>query len=253
MKQIVEFIKTQVPFEIKRPSSLISIIIALIITGFCIQIGATIFDAIIDFIAPYTPALLKTIIPILTFSVTLNLNLISVTLFILGFFTTYRLVDRKILQKIGDTKIFEDDFDSGNFGWQLNYWGSNNPDKTCRYENSFIVFEAEDNELIDNRKEFGAYYDLSTGIYEGSKYVISCWVKAEENTNMGFKLWVHDTNGRNELKFPARFYTPGTTLEEVKVGFTGSSSQALRIHLHNKAGSGKILVEKVVVTKVRKA
>jgi hypothetical protein len=67
---------------------------------------------------------------------------------------------------------------------------------------------------------------------------------------MGFKLWVHDTRGQGEMKSPPNFYTPGEEYEEVKVGFIATKSQALRIHLHYKAGKGKIFVDKVGVVKI---
>lgn len=76
------------------------------------------------------------------------------------------------------------------------------------------------------------------------------WVKSDKNTTMGFKLWVHDTLGQAEMKFPANFYTPGIEYEEVKTGFITTKSQALRIHLHSKAGKGKIYVDKVIVVRV---
>lgn len=213
-------------------------------------LGAKLFQLLINVVTPYTPSFLNKTLQLLTYSFPVKINIVTIILFILGFFTVYRFIDRKLLQKLGKTIIFKDDFDSDQ-GWLLNYWGSNNPNKTCRFEDSSMVFEADETALMDDRKEYGAYYDLTSGIYEGSKYEISCWVKSEEKTSMGFKLWVHDTRNQNGIKFPARFYTPGSDLEEIKVGFTATSSQALRIHLHNKAGTGKIIVDKVLVTKVK--
>ena len=113
-----------------------------------------------------------------------------------------------------------------------------------------MVFEADSSDLKSPQKENGACIDLKNGIYQDSKYEVSCWVNSSKNTRMGFKLWVHDTLGQAEMKFPANFYTPGNKYEEVKVGFIATQSQALRIHLHYKVGKGKISVDRVKVIKV---
>lgn len=88
-----------------------------------------------------------------------------------------------------------------------------------------------------------------SGVYERSRYEVICKVRADKETTMGIKLWVHDTKGRNDIKYPANFYTPGVSLDEIKVGFTGTVSQAMRIHLHIKPGRGKIFVDNVIVIK----
>ncbi len=246
-KKILEFI----PFEIKRPTSPISVILAIIVLGFFSKIGESLLDLLLGVVNPYTPEVLRIFSLVVTYPIPIKINILTLLIFAVLFFPIYRFFDKALLQKLGKTTIFEDEFDFGNKGWALNYWGSNNPDKTCRIENSSIVFQAEEADLVDTRKEYGAYFDLKNGIYEGSKYEVSCWVKSEQGTTMGFKLWVHDTMGHNDGKFPANFYMPGVDFEEVKLGFTGTSSQGLRIHLHNKAGSGKILVDKVRVIKVK--
>lgn len=249
MKKIINLLKSQVPFELKRPSSLISIVIAIVFTGFLLQLGTRLLDSVFQFITPYFPSVLKWIVDIFTYSFVIKINLITVTFFVVTFFTLYRIIDRMVLKKLANSKIFQDDFDFSNKGWELNYWGSNSPDKTCRYEDSSLVFEAQESDLLDERKEYGAYYDLVSGIYEKDRYEISCMIRADKGTTMGIKLWAHDVKGRNSIKYPANFYTPGEQLEEIKIGFTGTSSQALRIHLHVHPGKGKIYVDKVTVIK----
>ena len=253
MKKIVKYIKSQVPFEIKRPSSLVSAIVALIITGFFTALGWKLFEWIASLLSPYISPALKTVLGVFAYQFVIKINLASsllfIVIFVIFFFTIYRYLDKKLLKK-GEI-IFEDSFDFGNKGWVLNYWGSNDPDKTCRFENSTLVLEAEAKDLINKKGENGAYYDLTSGIYKGSQYEVSCWVRATPSTTMGFKLWAHDTKGKNEIKFPARFYTPEIDAEEIKVGFMGTESLALRIHLHSKAGMGNIIVEKVKVIKIK--
>ncbi len=249
MKGFLNLLKSQVPFELKRPSSILSIVVAIVSTGFLLQLGTRLLDSLFQFLEPHFPNIAKCLVTFFSYSFNLRLNLITIVLFIAIFFTLYRIIDRTLLRKLDNTKVFFDDFDFSNKGWELNYWGSNNPDKTCSYEDSFLVFEADINDLMDARKEYGAYYDLVTGIYENDRYEISCMIKAEKGTTMGIKLWVHDMKGRNGIKYPSNFYTPGENLEEIKVGFTGTSSQTLRVHLHIKPGTGKIFVDNVTVTK----
>jgi len=248
--KIIEYLKAFSPPEIKRATPLVSMVLALILVGFLGKVGEKIFDAFLILAIPLAPEIFKIIRSVAAYTIPININLLSLLIFILLFFPAYRFFDRNLLSRLKKAVIFEDDFDFGNKGWRLNYWHSNNADKTCRIEQSAMIFEAEDSDLISPQKENGACFDLEDGIYQNSKYEISCWVKADKNSTIGFKLWVHDTRGQGEMKFPANFYTPGTEYEEVKVGFIATKSQALRIHLHYKAGKGKISVDRVRVPKV---
>ncbi len=150
--------------------------------------------------------------------------------------------------------IFEDDFVS-NKGWIMNYWGTTNPDKTNRIESSMIIFEATENELLHPNKEFGAYIDLKNGIDEGSAYEVSCLVKSEPGTTMKFQLWLHDNViGNNSSmrteKNPAQLKTPGNDFEKIKLEFIATVTKGIRIHLHNQGGVGKIIVDKVTVSRL---
>lgn len=145
--------------------------------------------------------------------------------------------------------IFEDNF-SNNRGWFLNYWGTTNPSKTNRIENFAIVFEATEDELLHPQKEFGAFIDLKEGIVDGCEYEICCRVKSTPNTTMGFQLWLHDTVGRNSAvskRTPQHFEIPNQDYQEIKLDYVANSNNAIRIHLHNKGGAGKILVDSVIV------
>lgn len=145
--------------------------------------------------------------------------------------------------------IFDDDF-VNNRGWFLNYWGTTNPSKTNRIENSMMIFEAEEEELLSTKKEFGAYIDLKNGIRESVTYEIHCKVKSDINTTMGFQIWVHDTLGGNpavSVKEPSHFYLPDRNYKTIKLRYRANSTNAIRIHLHNKGGKGKILVDKITV------
>jgi hypothetical protein len=247
-----KFLEAQLPPEFRKKSSIISIFSGLIVIGFLAELGAYIFHLIVGFAGSFSPVFVQNILKIFSYTLTIKINIITIVLFVLlfllVFFSIYRLFNNILLKK-GRT-IFEDNFDFGNLGWKLNYWGSRDLEKTCRLEKSSIIFESENKDLLDPRMENGAYYDLYTGINKGSRYEISAWVKSTFETSMGFKLWVHDTKGDNDVKYPARFYTPDTTFEEIKVGFIGTSTQALRIHLHIKAGTGTIIINRVKVVKL---
>lgn len=112
-----------------------------------------------------------------------------------------------------------------------------------------MIFEATESDLVDPRKEFGAFIDLRNGIYRGFTYEIICKVKSEENTTMKFMLWLHDTLG-GASSINSLLETPATSGETIKLKFEVNVTEAIRIHLHNRAGEGKILVDEVVVRKI---
>lgn len=251
-KEIVKFIQEKLPSEFRRKSSLITLVVLYILVRIIEGLFSRIGELITEKGLPLLPGLvLKIWEPIYYFfSYSISVNLFQIILVVFIFLSLYKLIDKTLLKRAKKEIIFEDDFSFGNKGWKLNYWSSNDQDKTCRIEHASMIFEAEDSDLVDKRKENGAYFDLTNGVYENSRYEISCWVKSSKNTTMGFKLWVHDKQGNADMKFPASFFTPGREYKEIKVTFIGTKSQALRIHLHYKAGKGKIFVNKVVVTKI---
>lgn len=252
LKKLIRSLQEKIPPEFRRNSSLITFLIIYllgrIIEGALSRVGELITEKAVPVLPGVFLGLWKSIYYFFSYPVTVNL--LQISLFLIIGVPLYKLIDRALLSRKKREVVFDDSFEFGNKGWHLNYRDSNNSDKTCRIEQSSMVFEANDSDLAGPKKENGAYIDLSNGIYKDSKYEISCWVKSSDKTTMGFKLWVHDTKGRGEMKFPANFYTPGSTPEEIKVGFIGTESQALRIHLHYKAGNGKLFVSKVVVVKV---
>ena len=117
-----------------------------------------------------------------------------------------------------------------------------------------MIFEAKEEELLSQKKEFGAYIDLRNGIYDGLTYEVSCQVKSEPNTTMGFQLWVHDTIGGNpvvSIREPSTFCLPSSqNYQTITLRYKANSTNAIRIHLSNKGGDGRILVDKLTVTKV---
>lgn len=183
-------------------------------------------------------------------------NFITITLSILAFTVFLWSLKQFPLQEYRKENkkeiIFEDDF-LNNRGWFLNYWGTTNPSKTNRIENSTMIFEATEDELLNPKKEFGACIDLRSGITEGYTYEIRCKVKSIPNTTMGFQLWVHDTIGKNPAVSktePQYFQTPNQEYQEIKLNYVANSNNAIRIHLHNRGGMGRILIDKVIVFKL---
>ena len=148
--------------------------------------------------------------------------------------------------------VFEEDFNSTKTNWRMNYWGSNNPSKTNRIENSFMIFEANDNDLKSTKKEFGAFLDLKDGIYNGCTYEISCLVCSETGTTMKFQLWLHNSKSGGINAFsPKNPFIPPNEPTWIKSTLTANEKQTIRIHLHNKAGIGKIMVDKVKVVEIK--
>lgn len=250
MKNIIKKI---VPFELMRTSSWLSVAITLIIVGALGEIGKILIYAIGGLITKITPTTKDFFLWANSTNIQVSyFTLFSyVIIFIVLLFPIYRYLDRFLLNKFRREIIFEDDFDSTSKGWYLNYWGSTNPQKTNRIENSLMIFEANENELVDPKKEFGAYVDVRNGIYQGYTYEISCKVKSDIETTMGFQLWVHDTTGGiSSVWEPSKFFSPQTSFREIKLKFIATSTGAIRVHLHNKAGKGRILVDNVSVVKV---
>jgi hypothetical protein len=209
------------------------------------KFGEALFDFIVSLIKPYSPTVWELIKRVLAFNI--NINLVGIFIFVILLFPIYRFIDKKLIKRFGNRIIFRDKFDEGNKGWLLNYWGSTNPDKTNRIENSAIVFEASPEELLDSRKEFGAYFDLRNGVYQGNVYEVTCKVRAIQNTTMQFRLWLHDTRGGSDSTVVTEFITPQKAPQTIRLKYTANQNEAIRIHLHNKAGSGRIIVEEVLV------
>jgi hypothetical protein len=146
--------------------------------------------------------------------------------------------------------VFIDKFDTDNKGWNLNHWKSNNPQKTNRIENPYMIFEATESDW-PIRNENGANFNLRKGLEQGKKYEVVCKVRSDKNTTMQFRLWLHDAKlhgAGNSIK--TDFKTPSTEFEEFKLEYTANETEAMRIHLHNKAGAGRIIVDEVVVRKI---
>jgi hypothetical protein len=243
---ILHYIKDKFPFELKRGTSIASVAVALILTGAFTRLGEIILEKTLIYLKPQLPKVWDALIWLTTIS--FEINLVGAIIFVIILFPIYRKLDKFLLQRSGGELIFKDDFDTGNKGWTLNYWGSNNPTKTNRIENSTMIFEATDSDLPNQQKEFGAYFDLKNGIYQGNTYEVSCKVRSENHTTMQFKLWLHDTHGGANIVTPLK--TPQNSFEIVKLNIVANQTEAIRIHLHNKAGTGKILVEEVVVRKL---
>lgn len=252
---MIEFLRKHIPFELKRDASAISILITLfifyILNGFFGKIGEWLFDKMgstFKVVSPFITNLYHWIS-----AITFQVSLVEVIIYSILFFPIYRRLDKFILKKRYSEIVFEDDF-INNQGWFLNYWGTTNPSKTNRIENSTMIFEAKEEELLSQKKEFGAYIDLRNGIYDGLTYEISCHVKSELNTTMGFQLWVHDTIGGNpavSTKEPATFCLPSNkNYETMALRYKANSTNAIRIHLHNKGGNGRIFIDKITVSKV---
>jgi hypothetical protein len=241
-------LKKFIPFELKRGTSIISIIITLIILGILNELGAIIIKKLISLLQPAIPEILSKIS--LIFSYKVEINLLMILVFILFLFPIYRFVDRFLLKRTKRSLIFEDDFSNLN-GWHLNYWGTSNKPKTNRIENGFMIFEANPNEVNNAQHQYGAYIDINNGIYDNNKYEIICRVKSIEHTTMKFQLWVHDTRGDSiNIRKPDTPYTPSTNFETIKAIYQGNKKNALRIHLHNLPGEGMIIIDKVEVYKI---
>jgi len=246
-----DLLRKLLPFELKRGTSIISVAAAIIVTGILTKIGELIVTAIFGILSPVLPIIKDKLLAILSFTFEVNLLTIIVgfLVFVFILFPAYRYVDRLLLKSKRTELIFEDTFAS-NLGWNLNYWGSTNPSKTNRIDNSQMIFEATPSEVTNKDGFFGAFFDLRNGIYQGNLYEVTCFVRSTANSTMGFQLWLHDTTGNSSLLTPEKPLTPPTSGQEVSLKWKATNSNAMRIHLHCKAGVGSIIVEKVAVYKI---
>lgn len=235
------------PFELKRGTSLISIVITAILAGFLGGIGDLIAKGLVEII-PKTYPFLNRLVELLFLRFELNVLTLLIGLFLI--FPVYRFVDRLLLKRKEKELIYEDRFTT-NAGWFLNYWGTTNPSKTNRIEDSGMVFEAIAVEVVNQERFYGAFYDLRNGIYQGNIYRVICLVKSANAASMAFQLWLHDTAAKSDVKAPERPTTPRESGDEVSCDFKATETNALRIHLHCRGGSGRIIVEKVSVFKIR--
>lgn len=141
--------------------------------------------------------------------------------------------------------IWSDHFNNLNH-WKLNYWGTKNPRKTNRIENSTMIFEAAQDELLNSSGFFGAYIDIADKIYNEQTYEIRCKVSSTANTTMGFQLWIHEGNdGSSKVVEPMFPKIPNNKPEIFKARYTATESNKMRIHLHCTGGIGQIIVSEV--------
>ncbi len=177
-----------------------------------------------------------------------EINVITALIFIVLFIPLYRFFDKKVLSRLISETVFFDDFDKDNYAWIFNYWGSTNPQKTNRIQNGCMVFEANQNEWPNQNFQNGALIDLRNGIIEGLNYTVKCKVKSSLNSTMGFKLWLHDIKENNSMTNPIAFETPPSDdYKEYSLTFKATETNAIRIHLHCKAGVGFLEVDSVKV------
>jgi hypothetical protein len=250
---MIDLLSKLIPFEFKRPTSLLSIIIALIITGILYKVGDLILTGAIDVVSMSLPVLKEKLLPVLLYKLQISVLtiLVGLLVFVLVLFPVYRYVDRLLLKTRRRELIFQDVFRS-NIGWSLNYWGTTTPSKTNRIENAKMIFEASPSEISNQAARYGAFFDLRNGIYEGNLYEVACFVSSSDNSTMGFQLWLHDTKEASSITTPGAPITPPESGKEIKLSFRATKTNALRIHLHCRGGAGKILVKYVKVYKIEK-
>ncbi|HTF17730.1 MAG TPA: hypothetical protein VK658_06645 [Chryseolinea sp.] len=143
--------------------------------------------------------------------------------------------------------VFLEDFASENKLW-VRYWGASVKSANIIHGNAII------SNLNPNGGEGGMFYDVHGGIAEGKVYRVSCRVRSDGECTMGFRLWVHgtDTKPGTASNFPAppAFHLPVSSLEELSTEYTANESKALRVHLHCKPGTGRIIIKEVRVTQL---
>lgn len=151
--------------------------------------------------------------------------------------------------------VFEDNFISDK-GWYRAYWEENNPkrEEICRLENSKMVFEATSDDVVNERKKFGAYFDVRN-LVEGNAYSLSCEVCSVVNTTMKFQLWLHNDvlfkGSTWSMREPPAEFIPNIRWTKLEAVFSATATKALRIHMEATPGIGKIFVRRVKLIKLK--
>lgn len=226
----------------------ISFFVTTVLLGFLAKFGEDIYLCVKSINQSDINNIGKWIINILLLKI--QINILTLILLLIISIPLFNLLYKKIFIKIISEEIFFENFSNYKEDWFLNYWESVNPQKTNRIEDNQMVFEASKGEW-PHIESSGAYYEIRNGIYKGLNYEISCKVRSSENTSMKFKLWVHDTLGRDQKMEPLSAITPPNNFTTYKLTFIANSTNAIRIHLHCKEGNGSIIVKEVKVRKIK--
>jgi len=180
----------------------------------------------------------------------IKINLFTLILIIIIGIPLFKFLYLKVFIKIISERIFFENFSTTKHSWNLDFWGDANSQGTNRIENNEMVFEALLGQWSRGKGEGVAFYDLTNGVIEGLTYEVSCKAKSTDNTTMGFRLWVHDTNGNNSKTNPQNFVTPpSNNAAEYKLLFKATKTNAIRIHLLCREGEGSIIAKEVSVKK----
>jgi len=158
-------------------------------------------------------------------------------------------VENKSGIKILTKQLWKDQF-IGHCEWILNYWNDSSfKSTTNRIENKKMIFEARPDQLENKNAEFGACIDIDQQIQEGNDYEIMVKVRSSPGSTMGFQLWVHDGNNDSFGKrSPLKFKTPKEYFETIRLIYTATTTNKIRIHLHCKGGNGLIEISEVRLT-----
>ncbi len=230
-------------------SQIITFIITGVILGLLNEFGKDIYTAIKRYKVNGLNKLFGKISDFLFTKI--ETNIITLLLIIIISIPVFNFLYKFIFSKlIPNEKIFFEDFSSDKHVWNLNYWGTQETKDTVKIENGHLVLQAIPGTWQANG-ENGAFYDLTNSIIIGRKYEVICKVSSSINSTMGFRLWLHDTQGNNSTLSPIEFQTPPNDApKEYKIRFTPTVYSGIRIHLHGREGQGSIIIKEVVVRKL---
>lgn len=239
------FLSKYYPKEKLSPPFLILLAVLIFLSGIITKLS----EKFLDFVIEGAPTVWQNLLSFLLQPI--SINVLTILLILIGFYPLYHLIVRVYLKVVKQDIIFKDDFTKPNKYWGLNYWqGKGN---SIRFEQNHLIFEPKTGDWQGSNGNDGAFIDLTYGIYEGSKYEISCQAKSLPNSTVGFQLWVHDTIGNDTTKYlfdPSTFETPPpSSYKTYKVVFQASDSNSIRIHLHGREGTGQIMIKDVLVSK----
>ena len=140
-----------------------------------------------------------------------------------------------------EERVLNGGFEGGQSAWNF-YWSSM-PPASISQDTAFAGRRSL--ELANTMTSGGAYQDIE-GLVNGQTYTVRVWVKGANIGTAGFRLWLHDTTSSNTITTDM---TPGNNWQSVTLNYTANATGKVRVHLHLLAGTGKVYVDAVSVSR----
>ncbi|MEJ5310984.1 MAG: carbohydrate binding domain-containing protein, partial [Anaerolineae bacterium] len=140
-----------------------------------------------------------------------------------------------------EERVLNGGFEAGQTGWT--YYGEPTLPASVVEAVGFAGYRSL--KLESASTSGGAFQDVE-GLESGQTYTVRVWVKGVNTSTARFRLWLHDTTGANAITTDM---TPGNDWQPVTLNYTANATGKVRVHLHLLAGTGKVYVDAVSVSR----